>query len=131
MKSPNGLLIHLLSIIGMSAICTYSYGQEVYGKPEVWFLLLNGVEISDQWSVSNELHLRYDDDFKDKEQLLIRPFVNYKVSNGIYCLAHQLLTNVCPKGVRNLRGFAIGMDALDFFAMDVVKDVFEFDVQES
>lgn len=97
-KCRNALWIHLLSLIGMIAICNHTYGQKVYGKSDVWLLLLNGVEITDQWSVGNELHLRYDDGFRDKEQLLIRPFVNYKASEQVVLSAGYTYIKTYPYG---------------------------------
>lgn len=82
----------------------FSFGQvnaqeiEVFGKTNVWFLLLNHYKFNDNWSVGNELHMRFDDGFKDKQQLLIRPFINYtKNKKEIYTLGYTYI-NTYPYG---------------------------------
>jgi hypothetical protein len=57
--------------------------QEIHGNPNVWYLLLTHYKINDKWSVGNELHMRFDDWHKDKQQFLERPFVDYSITDGV------------------------------------------------
>lgn len=56
--------------------------QETHGNPQVWYLVLANHDFNDRWSVGNEFHMRYDDWHNDKQTLIIRPFVNYKIVDG-------------------------------------------------
>ncbi len=75
--------IFLLFLLVSYSSMKVSYGQEVYGKNDVWFLLLNSIKINEKFSFGHELHVRKDDWLKDQQQLLIRPFIDYKANNNL------------------------------------------------
>lgn len=72
--------------------------QEVHGRDDVWFLLLNHYKFSDTWSVGNELHFRLDDYFNDKQQFIIRPFINYHRSQNVIYSAGYSYIKTYPYG---------------------------------
>ena len=67
------VLVGLVCLIAAKEI----YSQEVFGKPNVWFLQLTTYDLNEKWSVGNELHARFDDYLRDPQQILIRPFLSY------------------------------------------------------
>jgi hypothetical protein len=56
---------------------------EVYGDNDVWFLLLNKTDVSDRWSLFNEVHLRRHQWLAQQEQFLLRPAVNYAFNEAV------------------------------------------------
>ncbi|XOV95010.1 MAG: DUF2490 domain-containing protein [Bacteroidota bacterium] len=72
--------------------------QEVHGEPDVWFLLLNHYKLNDNWSLGNEFHMRFDDYLNDKEQLLIRPFLNYHANPNVVFTVGYTFINTYPYG---------------------------------
>jgi len=72
--------------------------QEVFGKSDVWFLLLNHVKLSEKVSLGNEFHIRRDDWIKDQEQLLIRPYVDYKVNENTIVSVGYTFIRTSPYG---------------------------------
>lgn len=64
----------LIFVLGIN----WAKAQETKTYSDVWFLLLNHIELSDHWVVGNELHWRSTHFLRDKEQLLIRPFITYR-----------------------------------------------------
>ncbi len=57
--------------------------QEVHGDNDVWFLLLNKVNLSDKWSFLNETHLRQHRWLEQQQQFLIRPAFNYAFNRAV------------------------------------------------
>ena len=58
--------------------------QEVEkGKTNSWFSLLNRVELSEKWSISNELHERTGAFLRDQGQFLIRPSLDYHLNRQV------------------------------------------------
>lgn len=57
--------------------------QITEGYTDVWFLLLNDYKVSERWTIGNELHWRNVNFLKDKEQLLIRPYVDYHANENV------------------------------------------------
>ncbi len=55
----------------------------VHGNPNAWFLLLNHYRFAPKWRIGNEFHIRRDDWLKDQQQLLIRPYLEYKLSDKV------------------------------------------------
>lgn len=87
-------LVFLLIVICFTSLHRYVKAQDVetYGKTDVWFLLLNHYKFNENWSVGNEVHMRFDDGFKDKQQLLLRPFINYtKNKKAIYTFGYTYI----------------------------------------
>ena len=74
----------LLSLVLTTAIRTHAQSQpEVYGDNDVWFLLLNKTDLSDRWSLFNEVHLRRHQWLAQQEQFLLRPAVNYAFNDAV------------------------------------------------
>jgi len=68
--------------------------QEVYGKDDVWFLTLTEYQLNQKWTFGNELHLRFNDGFKDKQQILIRPYVSWSRNLKVqYSVGYTYINN--------------------------------------
>ncbi|MFT4737188.1 MAG: hypothetical protein ACI92W_001298 [Paraglaciecola sp.] len=77
-----------LRLLGsMLIICLLSVpdaiSQDIHGENDVWFLLLTHYKINEQLSLGNELHFRYNDYLNDKQQFLLRPFIDYKANDVV------------------------------------------------
>lgn len=57
--------------------------QEIYGKSDIWFLILGKYELNNHWALGNEIHFRFDDALQDREQLIVRPFADFKMNNRV------------------------------------------------
>lgn len=71
---------------------------EVYGDNDVWFLLLNKVQLSEKWSFLNETHLRRHQWLEQKEQFLLRPGVNYTFNPAVTATAGYTYIRTYPYG---------------------------------
>ncbi len=71
---------------------------EVYGDNDVWFLLLNKVQLSEKWSLTNEVHLRRHQWLEQKEQFLIRPAINYAFNPAVTAAAGYTYIRTYPYG---------------------------------
>ena len=84
-----GLIILLVVV---SSAVTNIFSQEIHGEPNVWFLLLTHYKINDHWSLGNEVHMRFDDYLNDKQQFILRPFINFgKTNDVIYSIGYSYL----------------------------------------
>lgn len=97
----NKITKHLcLTLIALSSLVIHSTNaQEIHGKPNVWFLLLVNHELSDQWNVGTELHMRYDDYLSDKQQFLFRPYIDFMPGDKsvVYTFGYTFI-NTFPYG---------------------------------
>ncbi|MEQ9301201.1 MAG: DUF2490 domain-containing protein [Cyclobacteriaceae bacterium] len=50
---------------------------------DAWFLLLTDYKVNERWTLGNELHWRNVNFLKDKEQLLVRPYVDYHANENV------------------------------------------------
>ncbi|MEQ8924426.1 MAG: DUF2490 domain-containing protein [Fulvivirga sp.] len=60
-----------------------AFSQEIHGRDDIWFLMINTFKLNDKWDVGNELHMRFDDYLNDDQQFLIRPFFNYHANVSV------------------------------------------------
>lgn len=82
----------VLLLVAFSMMATNIFSQEVYGEPNVWFLLLTHYKINDHWSLGNEVHMRFDDYLNDKQQFILRPFINFgKTKEVVYSVGYSYL----------------------------------------
>src|SRR5690606_13343937 len=58
----------------------YSTVVNNYRYTDAWFLLLNNARINENWSIGNEFHYRLTNFYEKKEQMIIRPFINYHIN---------------------------------------------------
>ncbi|WP_196885632.1 DUF2490 domain-containing protein [Aureivirga sp. CE67] len=65
----------------------FAKAQEKQERSDAWFLLLNHYNINEKWSVGNEFHWRQTNFLSDKSQLILRPFVNYKINKNVIATA--------------------------------------------
>ena len=72
--------------------------QEVHGNPNVWFLALNHVKIGERWKIGNELHVRRDAWLRDQQQFLERPYVVFKIREGVSAVAGYTYILTSPYG---------------------------------
>ena len=77
---------------------TTAQAQEVFGKSDVWFMLLNHVKLSDKIQLGNELHIRRDDGLKDQEQFLIRPYLDYTANKNVVLTVGYTYISTSPYG---------------------------------
>jgi hypothetical protein len=70
--------------------------QEVYGKADIWFMQLTHFDICKKVSLGNELHMRFDNYFGNKQQFLFRPFVDYKFKENVIFSAGYTLIRTYP-----------------------------------
>jgi hypothetical protein len=91
-----GLILLLFIFSNYSNQSAKAQNIETYGKTNVWFLLLTHYKFNDNWSVGNEVHMRFDDGLRDKQQLLIRPFINYTKSKKTIYTAGYTYINTYP-----------------------------------
>lgn len=74
------------------------FSQEIHGDPDVWFLQLTNYQLSEKWSVGNELHQRFTNYLGSREQLLIRPFVNYHFNAAVTATFGYTYIHTWPYG---------------------------------
>lgn len=79
MKRLLSLFLLLLFSNGLKA---QGNGDVTFGDENVWFLLLNHVDLSEEWNFSNEFHIRRNDWMKEQQQLIIRPAINFTPFKG-------------------------------------------------
>lgn len=81
-------------------LCSISKGvaQEIHGNPNIWSLILTNFDISEKWSFGNEIHFRYDNYLDDQQQFLLRPFLNYKLSDGVVLSGGYSFIRTFPYG---------------------------------
>jgi hypothetical protein len=70
----------------------------IHGKNDIWLFNLLNHKINDKWSLGNELHFRMDDYFKDRQQILIRPFANYHLSDKVILTSGYSFILTSPYG---------------------------------
>ncbi|MDN5215825.1 DUF2490 domain-containing protein [Fulvivirgaceae bacterium BMA12] len=88
MKKIKLLILYFALVSWMAKL----HAQETKTYMDAWFLLLNHYEISDQWSAGSEIHWRNTRFLKDKEQLLLRPFVDYRRNDKVvYTLGYTYI----------------------------------------
>lgn len=75
-----------------------SFGQQVYGKPDIWLLWQNSYQINKKWSIETEFHARFDNYWQQPEQLLFRPSVNYQYQKNISFAAGYSYIHTFPYG---------------------------------
>lgn len=75
------LKLLLLVVLHFNALEVFAQQKETYS--DVWFFMGNKLNISEKWSISNELHIRRTHFLKHWEQLLVRPAVNYKLNKTV------------------------------------------------
>lgn len=79
----NGYKLIIAMLVAL-VITTDAKAQKVInGNTNTWHLLLNRLTLSDKWSITNEVHYRYGDVYKDKGQLLVRPSLDYHLDKNI------------------------------------------------
>ena len=86
----------VLGVLMFSLFNKTSFSQEVYGKPNIWFFQLTNFDICKKVSLGNELHMRFDNYFGDKQQFLFRPFVDYKFKENVIFSAGYTLIRTYP-----------------------------------
>ncbi|WP_258098031.1 DUF2490 domain-containing protein [Marinoscillum pacificum] len=71
-------------LIGLGLLGTYqqTFGQEVHGKANVWYLLLINHKLNDQWNLGSEIHMRYDDWMNSEAQFLFRPYIDFNTKSN-------------------------------------------------
>lgn len=57
--------------------------QTVHGNPNVWLFNLTQFKLNDKLNLANELHFRYDEFLSKSQQLLIRPYIDYKFNDKL------------------------------------------------
>jgi len=79
--------IVLLNVLMVVFCIPTIWGQNIHGENDLWFFQFTKFEITDNLRMKNEVHFRYDDWWRQKEQLIIRPSVEYdfldKISGGV------------------------------------------------
>ena len=71
------IVVLLIKISKLSA-------QEIYGKNDIWFFNLTEYQYQSKWIIGNELHFRYDDGLRDKQQFLIRPYISFLSNSKVF-----------------------------------------------
>ncbi|MDH5610141.1 MAG: DUF2490 domain-containing protein [Cyclobacteriaceae bacterium] len=74
------------------------FGQQIYGQPDAWFMLLNHYKLSERWVVGNEWHVRRNDWLSQQEQLLIRPFATFNTESKVGLTAGYTYIKTSPYG---------------------------------
>ena len=74
---------YIFCLLLFALTTTRTAAQEIHGDNDVWFLLLNKVDLSDKWSFLNETHLRRHQWLEQQEQFLIRPGFNYAFNDAV------------------------------------------------
>lgn len=69
-----------------------------YNEARSWFLLLNRAQLSDHWSVTNELHERTFEIFADQGQFLFRPSLDYHFNANSEASVGYTFINMVPRG---------------------------------
>nr|MBI1230524.1 DUF2490 domain-containing protein [Cytophagales bacterium] len=87
---------------------TYSgYGQEMEKAPtHSWSLLINRVQLSHHWFLTNELHQRNRWFFEDKGQFLLRPSIDYKLTNQLELSLGYTYISTNPEEPYPLKAFS-------------------------
>ncbi|WP_406658499.1 DUF2490 domain-containing protein [Marinoscillum sp.] len=75
--------IYIWSITILLMVAPELKAQITETYTDAWFLLLNDYKVNERWTIGNELHWRNVNFLKDKEQLLIRPYVDYHVNENV------------------------------------------------
>lgn len=92
------MLRFVLVVFVLVLFCPRVSAQEVFGNPNVWFFQLTTVELTDKWTVGNELHARFDDYLVDKQQILIRPFVTFRTAEQLAVSGGYTFITTFPYG---------------------------------
>ncbi len=74
------LLFILLLITAINPLFAQTVAQ---GNTNTWFLLLNRFYLSDKFTVTNELHERTGDLFKDQATVIVRPSLDYALNDNV------------------------------------------------
>jgi len=75
------------------------FAQNVrYNDARSWFLLLNRAQLSDIWSVTNELHERTFEILADQGQFLFRPSLDYHFNDNSEASVGYTFINMVPIG---------------------------------
>jgi hypothetical protein len=75
------------------------FAQNVrYNDARSWFLLLNRAQLSDKWSVTNELHERTFEILADQGQFLFRPSLDYHFNDNSEASVGYTFINMVPMG---------------------------------
>ena len=90
-------IMTLLSLAGAGSL-TAANVSETSGDANAWFFLLNKVMLPGKWYFTNEAHLRRNQWFKEQQQFLIRPAVNYSLFEGLDVAAGYTYIETSPYG---------------------------------
>lgn len=66
--------------------------QTVHGQPDIWLFWHNNYKFAEKWSLQTEVHMRFDDYFRYKEQFLFRPSVTFQPAKQVsYSLGYTYI----------------------------------------
>jgi hypothetical protein len=85
-----------LGILFLSFSPTLLSQSILYNDARSWFLLLNRAQISDNWSITNELHERTFEVFADQGQFLFRPSLDYHFNDNSEASVGYTFINMAP-----------------------------------
>jgi len=81
-----------------SCRCAFSQGRVINHNNDLWYLLHGDYSLSSKWGIDSELHLRLADWGHEKQQILIRPSVYYKLNSSLYLFAGYTHIESYPYG---------------------------------
>lgn len=98
MKRFTVLALLLGALFAFQGVSVKAQSPIVHGNPNVWFLLLNHYSITPKLKIGNEFHIRRDAWLKDQQQLLIRPYFDYKLHERFHLTAGYSYILTSPYG---------------------------------
>ncbi len=72
--------------------------QEIHGNNQIWLQSNFLYRIDTHWKAGLELHLRFDDYFKQKQQAMVRPFIDYIISPSLDITVGYTYSDLFPYG---------------------------------
>ena len=88
----------LLFLFVLLSINLKVQSQEIHGNPNIWHLVVASHQLNDKWTIGGEAHIRFDKWHSDKEALVLRPFVNYTLSDIAVLSVGYTYIRVFPYG---------------------------------
>lgn len=91
--SPTVLIVLIIASFQLNA-----QQKSIDRNFNTWFTNISSYSCSPNWSVGNELHIRRTDGIQDWQQLLIRPFIDYKRNEHVVFTAGYTFIESWPYG---------------------------------
>ena len=97
-KHSTSICVLIITACLLILIPERAKAQILHGNADVWGLVLTHVDVSPRVRLGNELHLRRNKLVEDQKQWIVRPFIEYKLSDVVFPAVGYSYLETSPYG---------------------------------